>query len=32
MQLGGGPKVYYGNNPLNPEWGIRINIILLYPK
>lgn len=32
MQLGGGPKVYYGNNPFLPDWGIRINIILLYPK
>ncbi|MFD1293133.1 hypothetical protein ACFQ5N_04720 [Lutibacter holmesii] len=32
MQLGGGPKIYYGNNPLNPEWGIRANIILLFPK
>lgn len=32
MQLGGGPKIYYGNNPLNPDWGIRANIILLFPK
>jgi len=32
LQLVGGPKVYYGNNPLNPNWGIRANIILLYPK
>lgn len=32
MQLGGGPKVYYGNNPLNPAWGLRLNVILLYPK
>lgn len=32
MQLGGGPKIYYGNNYLNPEWGIRANIILLFPK
>jgi hypothetical protein len=32
MQLGGGPKVYYGNNPFNPDWGIRANIILLFPK
>lgn len=31
-QFGGGPKVYYGNNPSNPQWGIRANIILLYPK
>ena len=31
-QFGGGPKIYYGNNPFNPDWGIRINIILLYPK
>ncbi len=32
MQLGGGPKVFYGNNPFNPEWGIRVNVILLFPK
>ena len=32
MQLGGGPKLFYGNNAFNPEWGIRANIILLFPK
>ena len=32
LQLGGGPKVFYGNNPLNPDWGIRANVILLFPK
>jgi len=32
MQLGGGPKVYYGNNPLNPNWGLRLVITALYPK
>lgn len=32
VQLGGGPKVYYGNNPFNPDWGIRVNLILLFPK
>ena len=32
VQLAVGPKVYYGNNPLNPDWGIRANIILLFPK
>ena len=32
VQLGGGPKIYYGNNPFNPIWGIRANIILLFPK
>jgi len=32
VQLGGGPKVYYGNNPFNPDWGLRVNIILLFPK
>lgn len=32
IQLGGGPKLYYGNNPFNPSWGIRANIILLFPK
>jgi len=32
VQLGGGPKFYYGNNPMNPKWGIRANLILLFPK
>lgn len=32
VQLAAGPKVYYGNNPFNPDWGFRANIILLYPK
>ena len=32
VQLGGGPKVYYGNNPINPTWGFRLNVILLFPK
>lgn len=32
MQLSAGPKVYYGNNTLNPSWGLRVNAILLYPK
>ena len=32
VQLGGGPKVYYGNNPFNPKWGIRFNMIFLFPK
>jgi len=32
VQLGGGPKVFYGNNPFNPDWGMRVNIILLFPK
>ncbi|MDU8885741.1 hypothetical protein RXV94_06185 [Yeosuana sp. MJ-SS3] len=32
VQIGAGPKVYYGNNPFNPTWGIRANIILLFPK
>ena len=32
MQLGGGPKLFYGNNPFNPDWGIRANIIFLFPK
>jgi len=31
-QFGGGPKVFYGNNPFNPNWGLRLNIVLLYPK
>ncbi|MFK5878695.1 MAG: hypothetical protein QM478_04270 [Flavobacteriaceae bacterium] len=32
VQLGGGPKIFYGNNPLNAEWGLRANIIFLFPK
>ena len=32
LQLGGGPKVYYGNNPFNPDWGVRANVILLFPN
>jgi len=32
LQLGGGPKVFYGNNPFNPDWGVRVNVILLFPK
>ncbi len=32
MQVGGGPKVYYGNNPFNPGWGFRLNVISLFPK
>ncbi|PHS68098.1 MAG: hypothetical protein COB12_01785 [Flavobacterium sp.] len=32
MQLGGGPRVFYGNNAFNPDWGIRVNVILLFPK
>ncbi len=32
VQLGGGPRVFYGNNPFNPDWGVRANIILLFPK
>lgn len=32
VQIGGGPKVYYGNNPFNPAWGLRLNITLLFPK
>jgi hypothetical protein len=32
LQLGGGPKVFYGNNPFNPDWGVRANVILLFPK
>lgn len=32
IQLGGGPKIFYGNNFFNPEWGIRVNLIFLFPK
>ena len=32
LQLSAGPKVYYGNNPTSPTWGIRANIVALFPK
>ena len=32
IQYSGGPKIFYGNNPFNPDWGIRVNIVLLFPK
>jgi len=32
VQFAAGPKVYYGNNPFNPDWGFRANVILLFPK
>ena len=32
VQFALGPKVYYGNNFLNPDWGIRANVTLLFPN
>lgn len=32
VQLTAGPKVYYGNNPFNPDWGFRANITFLFPQ
>ena len=32
VQLAVGPKVYYGNNAFNPDWGVKLNISLIYPK
>ena len=32
IQLGSGPKIYYDNIALNPTWGIRTNVILLFSK
>lgn len=32
LQLGGGPKFFYGNNSLNPDWGLRFSLVLLFPK
>ena len=32
VQLSAGPKIYYGNNPFNPNWGFRANISLLFPQ
>lgn len=32
VQFSVGPKVYYGNNTFNPEWGLRANITFLFPK
>ena len=31
-QLSAGQKVYYGNNPFDPDWGFRGSIIFLFPK
>jgi len=27
-----GPKIYYGNSPARPDWGLRFNVVLLFPK
>ena len=27
-----GPKIYYGNSPLRPDWGLRFTAVLLFPK
>jgi len=32
LQLGGGPKLFYGNNKMNPDWGLRFSLVLLFPK
>lgn len=32
VQFALGPKVFYGNNPFNPDWGIRFNVTLLFPN
>ena len=32
LQFSAGPKIYYGNNPTIPTWGIRANIVALFPK
>lgn len=32
VQFALGPKVYYGNNFFNPDWGIRANVTLLFPN
>ena len=32
VQIGGGPKLFYGNNQNRPEWGFRANLILIFPK
>lgn len=32
VQFAAGPKVYYGNNFLNPDWGVRVNVTLLFPN
>jgi len=31
VQFSAGPKFYYGN-ATRPEWGLRLNIVLLFPK
>lgn len=32
LQASLGPRIYYGNNEYNPDWGIRLNVSLIYPK
>jgi len=32
MQLGGGPKIFYGNSPFIGDWGLQATVILLFPE
>lgn len=32
VQFGIGPKYWYGNAPVRARWGIRVNLVFLWPK
>lgn len=32
LNLGGGPRVFFGNPRGRPQWGLRATLTLLYPK
>jgi hypothetical protein len=32
VQFGFGPKYWYGSAPVRARWGMRVNIVLLWPK
>jgi hypothetical protein len=32
VQFGFGPKYWYGNAPVRARWGLRVNLIFLWPK
>jgi len=32
VQCSGGPKVFFGNASTRPDWGLRFNVVLLFPK
>jgi len=32
VQFSVGPKFYYGGSDFRPDWGIRLNVVFLFPK